>query len=573
MPYTKEHHPMHDQVSTDAPTFWMNVTTSSNWHRSPVGIVRVEQEIRRHLRKLLQDRLQTVVFKNGKLVSEGAGLTSRTTDGDDFWPEPSYGCAADPFDPIQSAVPDADPARALGVSRKPTFGYGDVLITMGLDWDYPGLHDEIKRLAKAYNLTVIVCCYDLIPVLYPQYCVSDVAAWFKNYFIDMTWSADGVVCISENTRRDYIDLADRLGLPPRRTEVIKLGGSLPPQTEHAPVSKEVRDLLDERFLLFVSTIERRKNHEVLYRAYHLIRKENPEAELPKLVFVGMEGWGVAELMSDIRLDPLTKGDIVILPHVSDSELIQLYAHCQAFLYPSLYEGWGLPISEALQFGRPVLSSSAGSIPEVGGDLVRYLDPWSPRDWADEILKIVNGETDLEFWSKKISSAFVTHEWSDAANLIIGMANDLRQAKPPRYVIQPGYQLSTLNGIHFGSKIIYDGREGIVCHGPYVDFAKGSYEAIVRIHWISGESGSLHIIARHDDGKVRIAAKKLDMGALEAGEHAITLALDLAEDIKGLEFLCEAHCGGRVRFSIDEIVITRIGSSWRKREPPQRVRAA
>ena len=193
---------------------------------------------------------------------------------------------------------------------------------------------------------------------------------------------------------------------------------MPPQTEGAPVSKEVRDILDERFLLFVSTIERRKNHEVLYRAYHLIRKENPEAKLPRLVFVGMEGWGVSELMSDIRLDPLTKGDIVILPHVSDSELSLLYAHCQAFLYPSLYEGWGLPISEALQFGRPVLSSNAGSIPEVGGNLVRYLDPWSPREWADEILKIVNGETDLESWSKNIASTFVPHEWSSAAKLII-----------------------------------------------------------------------------------------------------------------------------------------------------------
>ena len=573
MLYTKEHCPMHDQVSTDAPTFWMNVTTSSNWHRSPVGIVRVEQEIRRHLGELLRDRLRTVVFKDGKLVPEAVGLTSRATDGDDFWPEPSYGCAADPFDPIQSAVPDADPARALGGSRKPTFGYGDVLITMGLDWDYPGLHDEIKRVAKAYNLTVIVCCYDLIPVLYPQYCVSDVAAWFKNYFIDMTWSADGVLCISENTRRDYLELADGLGLPPRRTEVIKLGGSLPPQTEGAPLSKEVRDLLDERFLLFVSTIERRKNHEVLYRAYHMIRKENPEAELPKLVFVGMEGWGVAELMSDIRLDPLTKGDIVILPQVSDSELSQLYARCEAFLYPSLYEGWGLPISEALQFGRPVLSSNMGSIPEVGGDLVRYLDPWSPREWANEILKIVNGETDLEAWSKQIESTFIPYEWSAAAKLVVEMANDLRQAKQPRYVIEPGYQLSTVNGVHYGGKIIYDGREGIVCHGPYVDFAAGSYEATVRINWVSGESGSLYFAARNNDGKTRLAVEKRDIGKLQPGEHEIRLAMNLTEDIHGLEFLCEAHCPGRVRFSIDEIVITRTGSSWRRSEPPKRVRAA
>ena len=131
----------------------------------------------------------------------------------------------------------------------------------------------------------------------------------------------------------------------------------------------------------------------------------------------------------------------------------------------------------------------------------------------------------------------------------------------------------MNGVHYGSKIIYDGREGIVCHGPYIDLAEGSYEAIVRINWISGKSGSLHFAARNDDGKTRLAAEKLDIRDLEAGEYAITLALDLTEDIHGLEFFCEARSRGRVRLSIDEIVITRIGSSWRRSEPPQRVRAA
>lgn len=571
MLYTKEFILMHDHVLTGTPTFWMNVTTSSNWQRSPVGIVRVEQEIRRHLKDMLQDHLQTIVFKDGKFVPEAVGASSMSTNADDFWPEPSYGSSTDLFDPIQPAAPNDDSTRAPGSSRKPKFGYGDILITMGLDWDYPGLHDEIKRLAKTYNLTVIVCCYDLIPVLFPQYCVSDVASWFKNYLIDMTWSADGVVCISDNTRRDYLALVDQLGLPSRRVDVIKLGGSLPPQSAGAPISKEVKDVLDERFFLFVSTIERRKNHEVLYRAYHLIRKENPDLELPKLVFVGMEGWGVAELMGDIRLDPLTKGDIVVLPHVSDSELSLLYAQCDTFLYPSLYEGWGLPIAEALQFGRPVLSSNTGSIPEVGGDLVHYLDPWSPREWADELLKIINGETDLESWSKKIAATFVPNEWSSGAEVIIGMANDLRRGKRSEYVIQPGYHLSTVNGVHYGSKIIYDGREGIVCHGPYIDFAKGSYEAIVRMNWISGESGSLYFAARYDHGKSRIAVEKCDISELESGEHAIKLAFDLPEDIHGLEFLCEAHCRGRIRLSIDEIIITKVGASWGNEQ--RRVRAA
>ena len=233
---------------------------------------------------------------------------------------------------------------------------------------------------------------------------------------------------------------------------------------------------------------------------------------------------------------------------------------------------GITCFRSAAVGRPVLSSNTGSIPEVGGDLVRYLDPWAPREWADEILKIINGETDLHSWSKKIASTFVPHEWSAAAEVIIRMSNDLRRTKPPSNIIKAGYQLSTVNGVHYGDKIIYDGREGIVCHGPYMDLANGSYEAIVRINWISGESGILYLAVRYDHGKSRIAVEERDICDLEPGEHAIKLAFDLPEDIHDLEFLCEMRCRGRVRLSIDEIVITRIGPSWRS-EQPQRVRAA
>ena len=552
---------MCDRSVEDAPTFWMNVTTSANWQRSPVGIVRVEQEVRRHLSLMLGDRLRTVVFRDGSFVSEAAASAVGTGDLEDFWPEPSYGSSGDLFDPFQSpAAGGSGVAIDSEARRKPRFRYGDVLITMGLDWEYPGLHDEIRRLARAYNLTVITCCYDLIPVLYPQYCVSDVASWFKNYFIGMAWAADGILCISENTRRDYFDLAQRLGLPPRRAEVIKLGSSLPPQIEGSPVSSEVKQVLDGRYFLFVSTIERRKNHEVLYRAYHLIRQENPDVNLPRLILVGMEGWGVADLLSDIKLDPLTRDDITILSQVSDHELSLLYANCEIFLYPSHYEGWGLPIAEALQLGRPVIASNAGSIPEVGGDLVLYVDPWSPRAWANELLKIANCELDLESWSKRIAEEFQPFDWSTAAETVILMASELRRERPCVQIIEPGYQLSTVNGVHYGSRIIYEGHDGIVCHGPYIELAEGSYEVAVRIDWVFGKSGSLVLAARYNDGGIRVALEKRAVRSLNPGEQIITLAFSLSESVRDFELLFETHCSGKIRLSVDEIVITRLGSN-------------
>ena len=94
------------------------------------------------------------------------------------------------------------------------------------------------------------------------------------------------------------------------------------------------------FILFVSTIERRKNHEVLYRAYHLLARQGTIESLPKLVFVGMPGWGVGDLLKEIELDPLTRGMIIQLHHVSDGELSYLYKKALFCVFPSLYEGVG-----------------------------------------------------------------------------------------------------------------------------------------------------------------------------------------------------------------------------------------
>jgi glycosyltransferase involved in cell wall biosynthesis len=542
----------------DEPTFWMNVTTSSKWNRSPVGIVRVEQEIRRHLCRILQGRLQTIMLEEGRFVLENRESASQATNLDDFWPEPSYGSAADLFDPITIFDPVGSRPKLRSLSPKvPDFGHRDVLVTIGLDWDYPELHTEIRRCAQAYNLTVIGCCYDLIPIRFPQYCVGDVASWCKEYLIEMCWSSDGILCISENTRRDYADLAERIGLPPRPLEVIRLGSSLPSQSESPVLSKNVEQILSGRFFLFVSTIERRKNHEVLYRAYHLIRQEHPEADLPKLVFVGMEGWGVAELMSDIRLDPLTKDDIVVLPHVSDGELLRLYADCMVFLYPSLYEGWGLPVAEALQLGRPVLASAVGSVPEVGGELVRYLDPWSPREWADELLKIANGDVDLDSWSRKIATDFVPYEWSSAAETLIRLANERRGAKSSRRVLEPGYDLSTFNGVHYGDKIIYEGRQGIVCHGPYIALADGTYDVIIDLDWLQRASGLIRFKAVHRLGEACLATKEIKTSSLRPGRHRIILPMKAPKHVEDFELACEIDCVSGVKLSIDKIEITRV----------------
>jgi glycosyltransferase involved in cell wall biosynthesis len=116
----------------------------------------------------------------------------------------------------------------------------------------------------------------------------------------------------------------------------------------------------------------------------------------------------------MELDPLTRGLIVQLYNVNDAELRLLYEAALFCLYPSFYEGWGLPVGEALALGKPVLSSDRGSLPEVGGDLVRYVDPWNPVAWAEAIWRLVSDDKEREAMANKVRVTYTAKKWQETA---------------------------------------------------------------------------------------------------------------------------------------------------------------
>ncbi|MOA15507.1 D-inositol 3-phosphate glycosyltransferase [compost metagenome] len=197
--------------------------------------------------------------------------------------------------------------------------------------------------------------------------------------------------------------------------VIKLGGDILQQK--SPVtSMEVLSLLQKKFILFVSTIERRKNHEVLYRAYTRLINKGVK-DLPLLVFVGMPGWGVNDFLKDLELDPRVKEYIKVLSNVSDSDLVSLYRNCMFTLFPSLYEGWGLPVAESLAAGKYCLASNAASIPEVGGKLLDYIDPWDILSWESELEKYISDSEALRLKEQHIKCDYRIVPWAETARSV------------------------------------------------------------------------------------------------------------------------------------------------------------
>ena len=463
-------------MSERLPTIWMNVTTSAKWQRPPVGIVRVERSLCEELAKLYGSRFKQCVWQGERFVEWVPRLLGPdSVDTNLQEDEPSQSSIKPALPPIFPILPRKQALLAVGqgllslmpgrlrpyfnrllhqirpyvgrilasertrrllarvrgrtsahagmapvlmpkVSGLPApselFSSGDVFISVGLDWDYP-YYKQFYALRKRTGVKVVTCCYDLIPVLYPQYCVNDVAGLFTSYFLEVADGSDLILCISKQSEKDLNEMLHRTGGARPPTHVFPLGDNVPLATTEE-ISLAVKAMCQEPFILFVSSIERRKNHEVLYRAYHLLCKDGRRSQLPKLVFVGMPGWGVGDLLKDIELDPLTKGMIVQLNHVNDAELLKLYESSLFCVFPSLYEGWGLPVGEALALGKAVLCSDRGSLPEVGGDLVRYVDPWNSLAWADEMYRMATDDVWRLGWEEKTRRNYSVRTWVNGA---------------------------------------------------------------------------------------------------------------------------------------------------------------
>ena len=290
---------------------------------------------------------------------------------------------------------------------------GDTLISLGLDWDNLNF-DDIYSLKKGKGIKVISFCYDAIPIKFPQYCCFDSSKLFKEYFISLSSVSDMVICISNKSKSDLRNVLFRLGCNIPKLEVVHLASWNKKETTTKNESDFCfgHNIELGKFILFVSTVERRKNHELLYKAYHILLERYERDTVPTLVFVGMKGWGVEDLYKDIKLDPLIKDKILFLGRVDDVELEKLYKNCLFVCFPSFYEGWGLPVQEAFSFGKFVISSNGGSLPEVGGELAEYADPYNASEWAEKIYYFSNNLNELTQREEKIKQLYQARSWKD-----------------------------------------------------------------------------------------------------------------------------------------------------------------
>lgn len=155
-------------------------------------------------------------------------------------------------------------------------------------------------------------------------------------------------------------------------------------TFHRRSSTSIKqDGMGGKYILTVGTLEPRKNLQMLIEAFSSIARDIPGHNL---VIVGRRGW-----LKQLNLPASMRERIVFTGFVEKDELIRLYAGAELFVFPSLYEGFGMPLLEAMSCGAPVLAADTSSLPEVGGEACEYADPNSPEDFARQIVHILGDE--------------------------------------------------------------------------------------------------------------------------------------------------------------------------------------
>jgi glycosyltransferase involved in cell wall biosynthesis len=234
-------------------------------------------------------------------------------------------------------------------------------------------HASHQLLRPPRNTKLTATLYDMTCWLAPETHTPANVAMAKKFARKVLARADGMIAISENTRSDSVRV---LGLKQDRIEVI-YPGVAEPFFGAAPAARQ------KPYILFVGTIEPRKNVNVLLDAYQQLPASLREEY--DLVVAGSPGWGDSGALR--RLSSAAPG-IHYLGYIPEQELPGLTAGATAFVYPSLYEGFGLPVAQAMAAAVPVITSNVSSLPEVGGDAALLVDPRSVAELESAMRRLL-----------------------------------------------------------------------------------------------------------------------------------------------------------------------------------------
>lgn len=382
------------------------VDLTTTWHHvgHPTGIARVETECYRSLLKQYPERIQPIVWNSnsGHFLKISVADSLSNTDLDEL-----------------ARLENAGRAHRI---RSNDLVPGARLVNFGGAWIRNGRYvNAVRSLKTQHNLNFSLYIYDLIQLQFKQYYPKDASVDFSTNLKSLARVADDFLVCSDTTRQDLLRflLSEGLGFKAiTRTRLGDMSGdAAPDQDQVLDNSDLVTSLKNKDFVIYVSSLDLRKNHTLLVNVWRRLIEER-RGRVPSLLFVGRNMWRGDEIVHQIESEGALKNSIHILDNVDDHELKWLYQNALFSVYPSYYEGWGLPVAESLSFGTPCLASNRSSVKEISPQLTDLLDPYDFRAWVDKIKHYLENPSALENRSKQIRESFEFIDWDNSVQEMV-----------------------------------------------------------------------------------------------------------------------------------------------------------
>jgi glycosyltransferase involved in cell wall biosynthesis len=260
-----------------------------------------------------------------------------------------------------------------------------------------GANYFLPRLLGAIARRRVITIHDLTYKRFPDLLQKETLHNLEAHMPREIAAADAIICVSESTRADLLQYYQ---LDSRRAVAIHSGVTVPSPGSRVPG-------LPGRYLLFVSTIEPRKNLGVLLDAFERLSARG--AYTGSLVIVGRVGWKSEELVPRLR-----GPGVHHLDYLPPGELASVYRNAEIFVFPSIYEGFGFPLLEAMAIGVPSIAARSSSLPEIGGDAALYFDPQDSRALEKQIERLANDSALRQEMIARGQKRAAGFRWDEAA---------------------------------------------------------------------------------------------------------------------------------------------------------------
>jgi glycosyltransferase involved in cell wall biosynthesis len=337
-------------------------------------------------------------------------------------------------------------------AKRLVFQRGAYLINLGTSWWLQNYFLHVRAAKARYGIRYVPYVHDCIPIMMPEHCVERLTRDFITWALGAFQHADHIMVNSKATAADVKLVAGQLGHRIDEPSVVTLDADYRAATARLPpdlgasANPEIflkHDIRPGAYVLFVSTIESRKNHLMAFSAWLSLAKKHGPRNVPRLVCVGNRGWLNDAIYAKLSASKILQQKVTMLSRISDPDLEQLYRNCLFTIYPSSYEGWGLPVTESLCFGKVPVLANGSSLPEAGGKFGEYFDLGSEADLLRVLNKIIFDSSYREAREKEIAAHFRPRSWTTISEEIVALTRGWAAVDEPT---DKGKEILTARGL-------------------------------------------------------------------------------------------------------------------------------